>query len=337
MIGVGIEGVPPYTDVLTHGWVLDAEGRAMHKSLGNVISPETVLKRYGADIVRWWALATDWRSDVRIGDEILERCADAYRKVRNTFRFLLGNLDDFTPSLAQADGELTAVDRAFAAHLEARLARMRTDYERFHFHRVADALLDVCTVDLSSVFLDAAKDRLCILARPTDSALGADGAVARAAWAGHAASPISRSPPRRYGRAIPAIAKPRASTSRWPAESKRLDSDERALVEQRRSQRGARANARRQRAGQHARGRGGGHRTTRSGDTPESFCGGAAGLPAGRGRKDGGRAGRATSPGTEDVHDALRPLLDLPGGRSPRGGGLSLCSRCVSALETTRR
>ena len=163
MIGVGIEGRAPYTDVLTHGWVLDAEGRAMHKSLGNVIAPKTILERYGADIVRWWALATDWRSDVRIGDEILDRCADAYRKVRNTFRFLLGNLADFTPALALAENDLTAVDRAFVAHLEARLTRMRADYERFHFHRVADALLDLCTVDLSSIYLDAAKDRLYTL------------------------------------------------------------------------------------------------------------------------------------------------------------------------------
>jgi len=163
MIGVGIEGRAPYTDVLTHGWVLDADGRAMHKSLGNVIAPKSILERYGADIVRWWALATDWRSDVRVGDEILERCADAYRKVRNTFRFLLGNLDDFTSAAAVSEESLTAVDRAFAAHLEVRLARMRADYERFQFHRVADALLDVCTVDLSSVYLDAAKDRLYTL------------------------------------------------------------------------------------------------------------------------------------------------------------------------------
>jgi len=164
MIGVGTTGRPPYTDVLTHGWVLDGAGRAMHKSLGNVISPEAVIQRYGADIVRWWALATDWRSDVRIGDEILQRVAEAYRKVRNTFRFLLGNLHDFDPSRAISPADLTAVDRAFARHLSARVRRMRQDVERFLYHRVADALLDVCTVDLSSVFLDAAKDRLYTLA-----------------------------------------------------------------------------------------------------------------------------------------------------------------------------
>jgi isoleucyl-tRNA synthetase len=165
MVGVGATGHAPYTDVLTHGWVLDADGRAMHKSLGNVIAPETIIARYGADIVRWWALATDWRNDVRIGDEILQRVADAYRKVRNTFRFLLGNLADFDPARhALPVSRLTAVDRAFASHLAARVERMREDYERFLFHRVSDTVLDVCTVDLSAVFLDVAKDRLYTLA-----------------------------------------------------------------------------------------------------------------------------------------------------------------------------
>ncbi len=169
MVGVGAGGRAPYTDVLTHGWVLDAGGRAMHKSLGNVVSPETVVARYGADIVRWWALATDWRSDVRIGDEILQRVADAYRKVRNTFRFLLGNLSDFSPADALPDDALTRVDRAFAGHLAARLERLREDYRGFLYHRVADGLLDLCTVDLSAVFLDVAKDRLYTLA-PGDPA-----------------------------------------------------------------------------------------------------------------------------------------------------------------------
>ena len=228
MIGVGIEGKPPYTDVLTHGWVLDAEGRAMHKSLGNVISPETILKRYGADIVRWWALATDWRSDVRVGDEILERCADAYRKVRNTFRFLLGNLDDFTPALALADGELTNVDRAFAAHLATRLSRMRADYERFHFHRVADALLDVCTVDLSSVFLDAAKDRLYTLS-PGDPARRSAQTVLWRALQGLsvAASPILAFTAEEVWQSHRGLTAEAESVhlALWPAERRRSDSE----------------------------------------------------------------------------------------------------------------
>src|SRR5262245_60568692 len=164
MIGVGIERRAPFTDVLTHGWVLDAEGRAMHKSLGNVTSPLTVIDRYGADIVRWWALATDWRSDVRVGDEILLRVADAYRKVRNTLRFLLGNLPDFMPDAALPRERLTRVDRAFSDHLTARLARVRAEWTALQFHRALDQVLDLCTVDLSAVYLDVAKDRLYTLA-----------------------------------------------------------------------------------------------------------------------------------------------------------------------------
>jgi isoleucyl-tRNA synthetase len=164
MVGVGIEGRAPYSDVLTHGWVLDAQGRAMHKSLGNVLAPSDVIKKYGAEIVRWWALSTDWRSDVRVGDEILQRVADAYRKVRNTFRFLLGNLGDFTPADALPRERLTAVDRAFSDHLASRLERMRSEYGGLQFHRALDVLLQLCTVDLSAVFLDVAKDRLYTLA-----------------------------------------------------------------------------------------------------------------------------------------------------------------------------
>ena len=164
MVGVAITGHAPYTDVLTHGWVLDAQGFAMHKSKGNFVALQDVVGKYGAEIVRWWALATDWRSDVRVGDEILQRVADAYRKVRNTFRFLLGNLGDFDPAMALPDDRLTRVDRAFARRLAARVARMREEYEALQFHRALDVLLDLCTVDLSAVFLDVAKDRLYTLA-----------------------------------------------------------------------------------------------------------------------------------------------------------------------------
>ena len=163
MVGVGLDRAAPYTDVATHGWVLDAEGRAMHKSLGNVISPIDVVAKIGADVTRWWALSTDWRTDVRVGDEILERTSEAYRKVRNTFRFLLGNLADFEPADAPPDAALTPVDRAFLDHLDARLDRMRRDSAAMLYHRVTDALLDFCTVDLSAVFLDVAKDRLYTL------------------------------------------------------------------------------------------------------------------------------------------------------------------------------
>ncbi len=191
MVGVGATDRAPYTDVGTHGWVLDGEGRAMHKHIGNVVWPQDVVHLYGAEIVRWWALATDWRSDVRVGDrtlrqrelkkagvpaddpawkersgdEMLERCADAYRKVRNTFRFLLGNLGDFDPARdTLPDERLTRVDLAFRDALDARLARVRAAWESLEFHRALDLLLGFCTVDLSAVFMDVAKDRLYTLA-----------------------------------------------------------------------------------------------------------------------------------------------------------------------------
>ena len=169
MVSVGITGQAPYTDVCTHGWVLDGEGRAMHKSLGNDIQPRDVVKKHGAEIVRWWALATDWRTDVRVGDEILDRVSDAYRKVRNTFRFLLGNLGDFDPRQALPRERLTAVDRAFSDALTARLATVREAWQALQFHRALDAVLGLCTVDLSAVFLDVSKDRLYTLA-PDDPA-----------------------------------------------------------------------------------------------------------------------------------------------------------------------
>jgi isoleucyl-tRNA synthetase len=142
----------------------------MHKSLGNVVSPLDVVAKLGADVVRWWALATDWRNDVRVGDEILQRVADAYRKVRNTFRFLLGNLDGFDPATHLLPPErLTRVDRAFLDSLRGRLALVRRDWDELEFHRALDGISMLCTVDLSSVFLDVAKDRLYTLA-PDDPA-----------------------------------------------------------------------------------------------------------------------------------------------------------------------
>ena len=165
MVSAGIEEKAPYTRVCTHGWVLDGQGRAMHKSIGNVIEPKELVQKHGADLLRWWALATDWRSDVRVGDEILQRVADAYRKVRNTFRFLLGNLGDFDPARDAVGVEtLTRVDRAFRDFLRARVGRMREAYAKLEFHRALDQLLDVCTVHLSAVYLDVTKDRLYTLA-----------------------------------------------------------------------------------------------------------------------------------------------------------------------------
>jgi isoleucyl-tRNA synthetase len=169
MVSVAIDHKPPFTRVATHGWVLDGQGHAMHKSLGNVISPITLIAKYGADVVRLWALMTDWRGDVRVGDEILQRVADSYRKIRNTFRFVLGNLADFDPAMALPAAQLTKVDAAFLEHLEAKLAKIRQDWEDLLFHKALSGIEELCTVDLSALFLDFSKDRLYTL-RPDSAA-----------------------------------------------------------------------------------------------------------------------------------------------------------------------
>ena len=149
----------PYKGVLTHGWILDGEGRAMHKSLGNVILPEQVIPQNGADILRLWACSTDWRTDVRVSPEILKRVVDAYRKVRNTVRFLLANLSDYTPG----ETKLEPLDQAALARVRHAFARARDEYRDARFHGAVAALVDLCTTDLSAVYLDFRKDPLYTL------------------------------------------------------------------------------------------------------------------------------------------------------------------------------
>jgi isoleucyl-tRNA synthetase len=159
-------GRAPYRSVLTHGWVLDGDGKAMHKSLGNVIAPESVIQQNGADILRLWACSTDWRTDVRISNEILKRVVDAYRKVRNTLRFLIANLSDFDPSgAAVADAAtLHPLDRAALARVRTAIAESRAEAEAARYHAAAGRLIDLCTTDLSAIYLDFRKDALYTLA-----------------------------------------------------------------------------------------------------------------------------------------------------------------------------
>ncbi|MEP7029076.1 MAG: isoleucine--tRNA ligase, partial [Candidatus Eisenbacteria bacterium] len=167
MIAVATDpaGRAPYLGVLTHGWVLDGDGRAMHKSLGNVILPEQVIPQNGADILRLWACSTDWRTDVRISPEILKRVADAYRKVRNTVRFLIANLSDFPPPAGPVDAAaLEPLDRAALARVRDAFAQARTEYNAARFHSAVSRLVDLCTSDLSAVYLDFRKDALYTLA-----------------------------------------------------------------------------------------------------------------------------------------------------------------------------
>ncbi|HKA23420.1 MAG TPA: isoleucine--tRNA ligase [Candidatus Eisenbacteria bacterium] len=168
MVAVATRGRAPYRAVQTHGWILDAEGRAMHKSLGNVISPLDVIKSSGADIVRLWACSADWRTDVRVGDEILTRVSDSYRKVRNTFRFLLANLDGYAPPAnpkqALAEVMRDPLNAAFLGRLQTAFQEVREAYVESRNHIVVSRLVDLCVTDLSAVFLDVRKDALYTLA-----------------------------------------------------------------------------------------------------------------------------------------------------------------------------
>ena len=157
----GTRGRAPYHGVLTHGFVVDGDGRKMSKSVGNVIRPGDIIAKYGADILRLWVSAEDYRDDIRISDEILQRLSEAYRRIRNTCRFLLGNLKDFDPDKDMVPfDELRALDRYALSELNRIIERVKRAYDQFEFHMVFHTLHNYCTVDLSSLYLDILKDRL---------------------------------------------------------------------------------------------------------------------------------------------------------------------------------
>jgi len=158
---VGLKGSAPFRQVVTHGFVVDSEGHKMSKSVGNVILPQQLLEQYGADIVRLWTAMVDFREDVRISEEIMARNADSYRKIRNTLRFLLGNLSDFDPTRdAVPAGELRGLD-AYIFRSAGRLAEeVKEAYRNYDFSGVSHRILNFCSVDLSSLYLDVNKDRL---------------------------------------------------------------------------------------------------------------------------------------------------------------------------------
>ena len=158
---VAMEGKPPFKGVLTHGFVVDGAGRKMSKSLGNVISPSDLIKNSGADIVRLWAASSSYEEDIRISKEILERLTDSYRKIRNTFRYLLGNLYDFDPTRNMlAYNQLLDLDRWALGRLYATMAELKGDFERYQFAKVTKSIYTFCNEDLSSFYLDILKDRL---------------------------------------------------------------------------------------------------------------------------------------------------------------------------------
>lgn len=159
---VAVTGKAPYKGVLSHGFVLDGEGRKMSKSLGNVVVPAKVMEQLGADILRLWVASVDYQADVRISDNILKQVAEVYRKIRNTFRFMLGNLFDFNPAERVAINELREVDRYMLIKLNRLIEKVKQAYETYEFATIYHEVNNFCTVDLSAFYFDFSKDVLYI-------------------------------------------------------------------------------------------------------------------------------------------------------------------------------
>ena len=160
---IGTRGIAPYKAVLTHGFVVDGSGRKMSKSLGNVVAPQEVINKHGAEILRLWVAGEDYREDIRISDEILTRLTEAYRRIRNTSRYILGNLYDFDPEKDTAPySSLTELDRLTLHRLATLTDRVLKAYETFEFHIIYHSIYNFCNVDLSAFYLDIIKDRLYI-------------------------------------------------------------------------------------------------------------------------------------------------------------------------------
>jgi isoleucyl-tRNA synthetase len=161
LTSVGMHGRAPYEQVLTHGFIMDGEGRKMSKSLGNVVSPQEVIKEYGADILRLWVASTDYRNDVRISNGIIKNLSESYRRVRNTARYLLANLNEFSPSDDSVPfAEMLEVDRWILMKLNAIMEKANHAYENYEFHIPTFAIHQFCVNELSAFYLDSSKDRM---------------------------------------------------------------------------------------------------------------------------------------------------------------------------------
>lgn len=161
LTSVATEGVAPYRTVLTHGMILDMERRKMSKSMGNGISPQEVTQQYGADVLRLWVASSDYQSDITISRDILKQMSEAYRKIRNTARYILGNLSGFDPDkdMVAAD-ELTPIDKWAMVKLNELIEKCLNAYDKFEFHQVYHSIHKFCVVDMSNFYLDVLKDRL---------------------------------------------------------------------------------------------------------------------------------------------------------------------------------
>ncbi len=184
LVGVGLKGGSPYRQCATHGWTLDGEGRAMSKSVGNIIEPEKIVKQYGADVLRLWVASQEFTEDVRISETILARLSEAYRKLRNTFRYALGNLSDFDPEKdALAAGELLELDQWILLRAENLVSQCGAWYRELAFHKVYHAVYDFATSDLSALYFDVLKDRLYTAAPRSRARRSAQTALYRLTYA----------------------------------------------------------------------------------------------------------------------------------------------------------
>ena len=161
LTSIAVNGVAPYKQIATHGWTVDGEGKAMHKSLGNAVSPDEVIKEYGADMLRLWVASADYTQDMRISKDIMKQLSQAYLKIRNTARYMLGNLCDFDPdaNLVPVD-KLMDLDRFALASFNELVKTARAAYDKYEFHGVYRAVYNFCVVDMSNFYLDIIKDRL---------------------------------------------------------------------------------------------------------------------------------------------------------------------------------
>src|SRR5579863_2868137 len=178
LIATGLRDHAPYRSVVTHGWTLDEHGRPMSKSLGNVVLPSEICEKWGADLLRLWVASQEYQADVKMSERVMTQLSDAYRKIRNTFRFALGNLFDFSPARdALANEQLDELDRWMLERTADLVKKCREWYAAYDFHRVYHALHDYCVVDLSAFYFDVLKDRLYTKAARNRSRRSAQTAV----------------------------------------------------------------------------------------------------------------------------------------------------------------
>jgi isoleucyl-tRNA synthetase len=185
LVGVGLKGSAPYRECATNGWTLDGEGRAMSKSVGNVIEPDKVIKQYGAEVLRLWVASVEYNEDVRFSETILARLSEAYRKLRNSvFRYALGNLADFDPAKdALPADQLLDIDQWILLETEELVRKCRAWYDEYAFHKVYRAVYDFATVNLSAVYFDVSKDRLYTAGQDSRARRSAQTAIHRINYA----------------------------------------------------------------------------------------------------------------------------------------------------------